>query len=225
MSLADQFASAISRAQFHELHALAGKLWKAYAADHVDEADAAALSEAIESRKPKHGGVEPTSFRPPSPAKRQRSPDRQASIERRRRLARASPVPPELVHEFTQGEHAVLTVVCGEIQRVGLCAWFMAKIAAVAGVSKSLVRNALRKASDLGLLHKEERRRRGQKSLTNIVRVLRRSWGHWLRRIGCKKFGSTSNKILGIAKAGGGEGFGEDFSTGARGVRGVKETK
>jgi hypothetical protein len=35
-------------------------------------------------------------------------------------------------------------------------------------------------------LHKEERRRRGQKSLTNIVRVLRRSWGHWLRAGGSR---------------------------------------
>jgi hypothetical protein len=102
-------------------------------------------------------------------------------------------VPPDLVDRFTQGEHAVLTVVCGEIQRCGLCAWCLAKIAAIAGVSKSLVRNAMRKARDVGLLHREQRRRAGQKSLTNIVRVLRRSWGHWLHWIGRKKFGSTTD--------------------------------
>jgi hypothetical protein len=46
-------------------------------------------------------------------------------------------------------------------------------------------------------LHSGERRRRGQKSLTNIVRVLRRSWGHWLKRIGpgtaldaCRRYGA-----------------------------------
>jgi hypothetical protein len=72
-----------------------------------------------------------------APAKPQRSPDKQASIERRRRLARQSPVPPELVDKFTQGEHAALTVVCGEIQRCGLCAWCLAKIAAIAGIGKT----------------------------------------------------------------------------------------
>ena len=40
-------------------------------------------------------------------------------------------MPPELVDKFTQGEHAALTVVCGEIQRCGLCAWCLAKIAAI----------------------------------------------------------------------------------------------
>jgi hypothetical protein len=195
MSLATQFAGAIACAQFHELHDLAHKLWQAHAAGHLDDDQAQGLAEQIEAKKPKHSIDAVTSFRPvtaPKP-KLQRSPDKQASIERRRRLARQSPVPPELVEKFTQGEHAALTVVCGEIQRCGLCAWFLAKIAAVAGVCKSTVRNAMRKARDVGLLYREERRRRGQKSLPNIVRVLRRSWGHWLKRIGRKKFGSTTD--------------------------------
>jgi len=174
MPLANQFAGAIACAQFHELHDLSHKLWKAHAAGHLDDDQAQELAERIEAKKPKRSIYTVTSFKPAiAKPKPQRSPDKQASIERRRRLARQSPVPPELVDRFTQGEHAALTVVCGEIQRCGLCAWCLAKIAAIAGVCRDVVRNALRKARDLGLLHKEERRRRGQKSLTNIVRVLR----------------------------------------------------
>jgi hypothetical protein len=195
MSLAIQFAGAIEHAQFHQLNDLAHKLWTAHAAGHIDDDQAQGLAERIEAKKPKHQHGEPTSFKPAiAKPKPQRSPDKQASIERRRRLARQSPVPPKLVDKFTQGEHAVLTVVCGEIQRCGLCAWCLAKIAAIAGVSRDLARKAMRKARALGLLHSEERRRCGQKSLTNIVRVLRRSWGHWLKRIGVKKFGTTTYK-------------------------------
>src|SRR3954464_11295224 len=96
-------------------------------------------------------------------ARCQRSPDKIASLERRRRLARASPVPPELVDQFTQGEHAVITVVAGEIARAGACTWCLDRIAAIAGVCKTLVRDAIRKARSVGLLYSVERRRRGQK--------------------------------------------------------------
>jgi hypothetical protein len=216
MSLAAQFASAIELAQFFELPKLADTVWKAHAAAALTDAEAQALAERIHERKPKQPTGDVTSFKPAiAKPKPQRSPDKQASIERRRRLARASPVPPELVDKFTQGEHAALTVVCGEIQRCGLCAWCLAKIAAIAGVCRDVVRNALRKARDLGLLHKEERRRRGQKSLTNIVRVLRRSWGHWLKRIGVKKFGTTADKDSKYGAGRAGERSGDGFGRGA----------
>ena len=145
----------------------------------------------------------------------QRSPDKQASIERRRRLARASPVPPELVDQFTQGEHAVITVVAGEIARAGACTWCLDRIAAVAGVCKTLARDAIRKARNVGLLFSVERRRRGQKSLTNIVRVLRRSWGAWLQRIGCRKTSSTTNVDSKTRTT----GTVESYTEGVRGVR------
>jgi hypothetical protein len=219
MSLATQFAGAIACAQFHQLTDLSRDLWKAHAAGHLDDEQAQELAEAIEAKKPKSAMVDVTSFKPARPPKPkpQRSPDKQASIERRRRLARQSPVPPELVDKFTQGEHAALTVVCGEIQRCGLCAWCLAKIAAIAGVCRDVVRNALRKARDLGLLHKEERRRRGQKSLTNIVRVLRRSWGRWLKRIGVRKFGTTTEKDSKYGAARTGERSGNGFRWSAGG--------
>jgi hypothetical protein len=198
---ANQFAGAIACAQFSDLNALAQQLWKAHAAGNLSDDEAQAFAEFIQAKK---GGYQHigggagngcTGFSVARAAlpkhKIQRSPDKQASIERRRRLARASPVPPELVDQFTQGEHAVITVVAGEIQRAGACTWCLDRIAAVAGVCKTLVRDAIRKARNVGLLFSIERRRGGQKSLTNVVRVLRRSWGAWLQRIGCRKTRST----------------------------------
>jgi hypothetical protein len=209
---ADQIAGAISRAQFSEVNALAHTLWKAHAAGHLDDGEAQQLAEQLEARKPKGEG-RATSFASPTVRpKRQRSPDKQASIERRRRLARASPVPPELVDKFTQGEHAVITVVAGEIQRSGACTWCRARIAAVAGCSLTLARNAIRKARKFGLLFSTERRRRGQKSLTNIVRVLCRSWGAWLTRIGGRKMRSTTDVDSKIRITGAVESYGNDFN-------------
>lgn len=210
---AEQIAGAIEHAQFTDLGLLSRQLWAAWSAGHLDDDQAQALAEQIEARKPKGQG-RATSFAAVTYApKRQRSPDRQASIERRRRLARASPVPPELVDNFTQGEHAVITVVAGEIQRAGACMWCLARIAAIAGVCPTLVRVAIRKARNVGLLFSVERRRRGQKSLTNIVRVLRRSWGAWLTRIGCRKAQSTTDRFRSNRTSGAGdrskEGVGE----------------
>jgi hypothetical protein len=193
MSLATQIAGAIEHAQFSDLNDLAHKLWKAHATGHLDDIQAQELAELLEARRPKGEGRETSFASPTVRPKRQRAPDRQASIERRRRLARASPVPPELVDQFTQGEHAVIAVVAGEIARAGACTWCLDRIAAVAGVCKTLARDAIRKARGVGLLFSTERRRRGQKSLTNIVRVLRRSWGACLQRIGCRKTRSTTD--------------------------------
>lgn len=217
MSFAEQFASAISCAQFSEVNDLASTLWKAHAAGHLDDNQAQELAEQLEARRSKGAG-RATSFAP-ARAKCQRSPDRAASIERRRRLARASPVPPELVHQFTQGEHAVITVVAGEIARAGACTWCLDRIAAVAGVCKTLARDAIRKARNVGLLFSVERRRRGQKSLTNIVRVLRRSWGAWLQRIGCRKTRSTSHVDSKNRPSGAVESSGEDSHNALRRFR------
>jgi hypothetical protein len=199
----EHFEGAIARAQFSDLDSLARAVWKAHGAGHLDDETAQALAEQLEARRPKAGEGRATSFAPAAVApKRQRSPDKVASIERRRRLARASPVPPELVDQFTQGELAVITVVAGEIQRAGACTWCLDRIAAVAGVCKTLVRDAIRKARNVGLLYSIERRRRGQKSLTNVVKALRRSWGVWLQRVGCRKTRSTADKDSRIDRTG-----------------------
>jgi hypothetical protein len=193
--LATQIAGAIELAQFHQLNDLSRDLWKAYGAGHLDDEAAQALAERIEAKRPKRG-AEPTSFKAlkieaPRP---QRSPNKQASIERRRQLARQSPVPPEYVHEFTLSMHAALTIIVGEIEKHGVCSLCMAAIAAAAGTCRTIVRNAMNKGRALGLLTRQERRRRGQKSLTNLVRILRPSWKHWLQMIGRRKLRATKDK-------------------------------
>ena len=49
----------------------------------------------------------------------QRSPDRQRSIERRRRLAASEPLLPQLASRFTTGELAVLRIVGDEVKAHG----------------------------------------------------------------------------------------------------------
>jgi hypothetical protein len=226
MSLATQIAGAIERAQFaDELNALARDLWAAHNGGEGSLTDAAAqeLAERIEARRPKTNyKAECSTFKKISAPAAQRSPDKQASIERRRRLARASPVPPEYWHRFTQAQHAVMTVVCGDIQQHGYCNWWLAKIAAVAGTCKTVVRAAIDIASELGLLWNHERRRAGQKSGTNIVRAWR-TFGHWLRSIatkrakrgGSRKTDSTTDKIRKNGAGRAGESSGDGF-VGAR---------
>jgi hypothetical protein len=230
MSLATQIASAIELAQFHELHALSRDVWKAYGAECLTEDEAQELAERIEAKRPKRLASEPTSFKPPTaPRVRQRTPDKAKSIARRRRLAKHSPVPPGLVDRFTPCELAVIYIVVTEILLHGRCSLFIALIAARAGTCDTKVRDAIRKARDAGLLYRHERRRAGQKSQTNLVSVLNRQWGEWLRKVwnprhqkarpptddppGYRKTQSTEDKIQKGGNARGVDRSGEAYPT------------
>jgi hypothetical protein len=119
---AEQIAGAIERAQFSDLNNLAHVVWKAHAAGHLDDDQAQELAEQLEARRPKQPAP-PTSFRPSTvKPKRQRSPDKQASIARRRRLAACWPLPPALAAHFTLCEQAVLRVIADEMRYYGSCA-------------------------------------------------------------------------------------------------------
>src|SRR3712207_6257271 len=89
--------------------------WKAYAAGTVTEAEASALSDAIEARKAIPTPEKPIQRRLGS---RPRSP---ASMERRRRWAAAGALPPTLAARFTLAEQAVLAVVAAEHRKRGDC--------------------------------------------------------------------------------------------------------
>jgi hypothetical protein len=67
------------------------------------------------------------------------------------------------------------------------------KIAALAGVSRSTVQNALREARRVGLVTVTERRRRGAKSLTNVVEVISGEWRSWLK-LGAGGYRVQNNK-------------------------------
>src|SRR5271155_5550200 len=130
----------------------------------------------------------------PWPAKRPRSPDRHASLERRRRQAMSGVVPAKIAASFTMGELAVLTVIARQCQRAGVCTLPVDAIAALARVSRTSVKNALRQARLLGLVLMKERRIPGLPSLTNIVSIISKEWIGWLKLgVGVKRVTTTDN--------------------------------
>ena len=95
-------------------------------------------------------------------------------------------MPPALAAKFTQAEMAAFRIVSDEVRHHGVCALHIDAIAARAGTCRTTVKNALREARRLNLVTVQERRRRGQKSLTNLVRIISPEWMAWIR-IGGKK--------------------------------------
>ena len=121
----DQLRAACEAAQtLSAISSLERTIWQTAWPDHIGDDDGQELAEdPAQQTQGADGGAGRQRRRSASPSRGRASPGRRrlASIERRRRCARASPVPPELVDQFTQGEHAVITVVAGEIQRAGAC--------------------------------------------------------------------------------------------------------
>jgi hypothetical protein len=68
-----------------------------------------------------------------------RRADKQASIERRRRLVASGPLPPPLAARFTWGEIAVMRIVGDECRVHGCCTLHIDAIAARAGVHRTTV--------------------------------------------------------------------------------------
>jgi hypothetical protein len=164
--------------------------WRGLAEGLIDDSAAERLSTATEARRlvlkgqGRQNAAKPALARP-RPC---RSPDRARSIARRRQIAASGAVPGIIAASFTTGELAALTVIARECQRNGSCSWYMDRIAAVAGVSRTTARNALRQAQALGLITVRERRRRGWRSDSNIIRIASRDWLAWLKLGGgCKK--------------------------------------
>jgi hypothetical protein len=182
--LADDIADRIAIACPVELDGIIKDMWLDHThgllADNemetLDEA-ARARREAFQERRQaaRPGGA------PRGRARRgQRSPDKQASIERRRRLVASGPLPPPLAARFTWGEIAVMRIVGDECRVHGCCTLHIDAIAARSGVHRTTVQNALREAQGRdgrpGIITVQERRRRGQRSLTNIIRIVSRGW-------------------------------------------------
>src|SRR3954465_12188705 len=172
----EQLRTAITAAPRTELPTLSSLLWKAYAAGQVTEAEASALSETIELKRTLPPAQKPVQRR--LIGSRPRTP---ASLERRRRWAASGALPPALAARFTLAETAVLAVLAAEVLRHGACTLTVGHIAALAGVSETTVRNALRAARGLGLLTLEERRLTAWRNAPNVVRIVSREWLGWLR--------------------------------------------
>lgn len=171
----DELRRAAEAAARVELPALSAALWKAFGAGQITEADAAELSELIEARK-----AIPAVPRP-IPARRGSRSRTDESLQRRRRWAASGRLPPALAARFTVAELAVLAVVAAEATRHGRCSLAHGHLAAVAGVSVSSVKRAMKAARDLGLVEIEVRRVSAFRNDTNVVRVASRQWLSWLR--------------------------------------------
>src|SRR3954454_17416677 len=102
-------------------------------------------------------------------------------MERRRRWAASGLLPPTLAARFTLAETAVLAVVAAEALRHGRCTLVLEHIAALAGVCRKTVKNALREAQRHGLLRIEERRLSAWRNATNVETITSREWGCWLK--------------------------------------------
>ena len=177
--------------------AVAAALGRAYGEGKVSEAEAEALSGLIEARRsrarsnlsrpncgandlPQIGDAAQDRAGPSRKAPGSR-PRTDASLERRRRWAASGRLPPQLAVRFTPAEQAALALVAAETARRGDCRLAVGQLAAVAGVSETTVRNALRLARSLGLLTIEERRLTGFRNDTNVVRIVSTAWAAWLR--------------------------------------------
>src|SRR5271165_1369109 len=185
--LAEQFHAAAAAAKTTvAVDQIARLTWRAHAEGQLQDAEAEAVSEALQARRATFAARRTaTPSRPvlglPGPARSPRSPDRQASIERRRRQAMSGVVPAKIAASFTMAELAVLTVIARQCQRTGVCVLPVDAVAALAGCSRTSVKNAMRQARLLGLILVKERRIPGRKSLTNIVTIVSKEWVGWLR--------------------------------------------
>ncbi|GJD65124.1 hypothetical protein [Methylobacterium frigidaeris] len=203
-----EMKEAIARALPAMLPALRDQLYALNGAGVISDRDAGELDDAIEARRkgpapaaPAPAGLSLAAAIAPTAARitkfaprRQRSPDRAKSRERRRGLGGSSPLPEPLARRYTEGQRAVLFIVGEEIAARGVCGLSVAEIAARAGVCHRHAQMALRLAESDGLVTITERPRKGQKHQTNLVRVLSREWAAWLQRrrpTGCKPIPST----------------------------------
>ncbi len=171
----DQLRRAVEASPRIELTKVSALLWKAYAAGQIGEDDAQALSDTIEARK-----ALPAS---PAPARRHvgSRPRTDASMERRRRWASSGAMPPQLQARFTLAEAAVMSVVAAEVRVKGSCRLHNAHIAALAGVSVSTVKNAVRVARKLGFIRVAQRRLTAWRNDSNVITVVDLAWLAWLR--------------------------------------------
>src|SRR5689334_13330826 len=171
----EQLRRAVEMSPRCELTKVSALLWKAYAASHVTEAEASALSEAIELKRALPPAQKPVQRR--LIGSRPRSP---ASLERRRRWAASGALPPALASRFTTAEQSVLAVIAAEHRKRGDCRLTNKEVADVAGVSITTVKNALRAARE-NLISIEERRLTAFRNASNIVRIVSPEWRAWLR--------------------------------------------
>ncbi|WCS28852.1 helix-turn-helix domain-containing protein (plasmid) [Methylobacterium sp. NMS14P] len=196
---ADEIRRAIEAATRLTLPKVTALLWRAYGEGQITEGEAEELSVLIEGRTLSESSPRPGQSPNPTgtgagegtadPRKLLQAvrravgsrPRTDASMERRRRWAASGRLPPAIAARFTLAEQAVLSLVAAEVARRKDCRLSIENMAAVAGVCRSTVKNAIREARQLGLLTVEERQITGFRNDTNVIRILSPEWLAWIR--------------------------------------------
>lgn len=199
------YAALASAETPEKLDQVARVLWQGYGEGVVGDADAEALGELINNRRPRRAEAAAPKIRVSRFASRQRtrSPDRKASRDRRRLLGGSSALPPNLRQHYTEGQRAVLCIIAGEVKRHGVCELPIDRIAALAGVCRTTVQTTMHEARRLGHVAITERPRPGRKNLPNAVEIISREWRAWLRRgpSGYGRIGSNRLEMVSPTKS------------------------
>jgi hypothetical protein len=114
--------------------------------------------------------------------KPQRRPDRQRSLERRKRLANSGVLPPALTVRLTEADRAYLRIVADEYRARGRCELTLPEIAARAGMCEKTAQRAQRHAQQERLISVQERPVAGRPHKSNVVSIISLAWLQWLRR-------------------------------------------
>ncbi|NTG25731.1 hypothetical protein G6L33_00995 [Agrobacterium rhizogenes] len=126
------------------------------------------------------------------------SEQRSKEIQRRRKWSSAGNMPPEIRGCYSEAERAALGVIADRCRKKGFCDLCLDEIARVAGVGRTSVQNAIRKARSKGVEHisVRERPQRFGKNLTNIIKIVSLSWRGWIvRAIGFKGLSTSVTQI------------------------------
>lgn len=174
---ADEMRRAVEAAPRVRLAELSAAVWKGYAAGALAEDEAQQLAELIQVRKTVTASVHQCK---PSTSRQGSRPRSSESMERRRRWTASGWLPPQLACRFTMGEAAALAVVAHQVAQHSQCAMPAEKIAAIAGVSLTTARNAIRQAKALGLITVILRPDRPFRNLPNLIRIASPEWQAWL---------------------------------------------
>ncbi len=196
-----------------QLDVAARLVWERYGVGAINDDEASYLASCIERRRPLRVHTLPFKFAAASkmngrisrftPRQRQRSPDRKASRDRRRKLGGSSALPDGLRQYYTEGQRSVLFIVATEIKKRGVCDLPIDKIAALAGVCRTTVQTTMHEARRLNHIRITERPVPGRKSLPNLVEITSREWTRWLMRAPAiaERIGSNSMKMVSTTKS------------------------
>jgi hypothetical protein len=216
--LADDIVDRIAIARADELDRITKDMWVDHTHGLLTENEMEVLDEFARTRREAiQGPRQPGPPRPPHrpfsaprrPARRppqQHSPDRERRLERRRRECSSGLMPPRIAALFTEGERSALAVIAKEIKLRGEhCNLYIGQIESLAGVKRSTVKNATRKAKSLGLLTVGEWKQAPDWNGPNRIRIIAKDWVTWLAhhrelKMTVKPMTTTRNQYLNPAR-------------------------